>query len=416
MRILLLSALAVALAGCFLWRDDDVIDPPAELEKFESTLDVRRVWNARVGKGTERLRLGLAPATDGARIYAAAHNGEFSAFDTKTGKRYWTVDTDLALSAGPGVYRGLAVAGSSDGDLVALDTRDGTERWRRRVTGEVLAAPAVSENVVVVRTVDGRVRGLSSETGEDVWTYAQSVPPLSLRGTASPVIVDDLVVCGFDNGKVTALSLGSGDLVWEEAINVARGRTELEKLSDINAAVTVVDRDVYAASYQGRAAMLAVESGRELWGTDISSYSPVEVAGGSLFITTDLSEVVALRGNDRATLWRQEALLRRDLTGPVSHGPAVVVGDFEGFLHWLSKEDGSLVARVNTGSDAVSNRPLVVDGILFALDDGSGLNAYRIGPDPDKSKGRKRKKVKPEAEVEQETEAEAEQDPEAEAD
>lgn len=407
MRILVLTAAAVVLAGCSLFGGDKDIDPPAELVDFESTLDVQRVWSARVGKGTERLRLGLSPATDNARIYVAAHDGEVAAFDIKTGKRYWSVDTDLALSAGPGVYRGIAVAGSSNGDVVAVDTRDGSQRWLQRVSGEVLATPAVSADVVVVRTVDGRVRGLSSKTGEEIWIYKQSVPPLSLRGTAAPVIVQDLVVCGFDNGKVTALSLASGALVWEEAINVARGRTELEKLSDINAAVTVVDRDVYAASYQGRAAMLAVESGRELWGTEISSYAPVEVADGSLFITTATGEVVALRGNDRATLWRQEAMLRRDLTGPVAHGPAVVVGDFEGYLHWLSKEDGKMLARAKTGSDAISNRPLVVDGILYALDDGSGLNAYRIGPDPEKkSRGRKRKKdQEPEAEAEAEAEA-----------
>lgn len=383
MRVLVLTAAAIVLAGCFFFRDDEVINPPAELVKFDSTLDVRRVWRAGVGKGTERLRLGLVPATDGARIYAAAHSGELAAFDTRTGKRYWSVNTDFALSAGPGVSRGMVVAGSSDGEVIALDTRDGSQRWLSRVNGEVLAAPAVGTDVVVVRTVDGRVRALSAETGQEIWVYEQSVPPLSLRGTAAPVIVEDLVVCGFDNGKIAALSLADGDLVWEEAINVARGRTELEKLSDINAAVTVVGRDIYAASYQGRAAMLAVESGRELWGTEISSYAPIEVADGKLFITTDTGQVVALRDKDRATLWQQEELLRRDLTGPVAHGPAVVVGDFEGYLHWLSEEDGRMLARASTGSDAISNRALVVDDILYVLDDGSGLNAYRIGPEPE---------------------------------
>ena len=382
MRIFILCVSAVSLAGCFFFRDKEVIDPPAELVDFDETLDIRRVWKARVGKGTERLRLGLVPATDGARLYVGAHSGELAAFDIKTGKRYWSVDTKLALSAGPGVFRGTAVVGSSDGEIVAVDTRDGSQRWENRLSGEMLAAPAVSKDVVVVRTVDGRVRGLSAESGEELWIYEQSVPPLSLRGTAAPVIAEDLVVCGFDNGKVTALSLANGDLIWEQAINVARGRTELEKLSDINAGVTIVGRDIYAVSYQGRAAALAIESGRELWGTEISSYAPVEVADDKLFITTDNGEVVALRGTDRATLWRQEGLLRRDLTGPIVHGPAVVVGDFEGYLHWLSVEDGSMLARVNAGSSAVTNAPVVIDDVLYVLDEGGGLAAYRIGPEP----------------------------------
>jgi len=375
---LTLAALLVA-AGCS--KDKDV-EPPAKLVDFPQTLAVKKIWGDGVGGGKKQLqlRLGLGPAVDGKLVFAASHKGEVLAADADTGRQVWIKKLKLPLSAGPGAGLGLVVVGSSKGDVVALDSATGRQLWRVRVNAELLSAPAIGDSVVVLRSVDGRLRGLSRETGKELWSVEQQVPRLSLRGTATPVIAKELVVSGFDDGKVMAVSLASGDTVWDTALASPHGRTELDRLVDVDSAVRVVGDDVYATGFQGRTAMLALDSGQIWWAHDMSSYHGLNVDPDNLYVTESDGNVVALRDRDGSELWRNDKLKRRGLSTPVLTSTAVVVADYQGYVHWLDKTTGVLVARSRVSKYRVTNPPIAVGDTVIVLSDGGDLAAFRATP------------------------------------
>ena len=372
--LLLMPAL---LCGCAL-RGDDTVEPPAELESLEATLEIARLWSTKVGKPSERLRLGLQPATDGARIYAASHNGRVAALDAESGRRQWVVDTELPLAAGPSFGSGLLVAGTTDGDLVAFDASNGEQRWKVQVGSEVLAPPAVNRNVVVYRTVDGRLRGADPASGATLWSVEQSMPALTLRGNTAPYVVGQVVVCGFDNGRVGAYQLNNGDPIWELTIAAPTGRNELERLVDISAGIQVVGNDVYTAGYQGRAVGLDLRTGEVLWQQQLSSFAGLGADINSVYVTTDVDAVVALDRQGGRTLWRQEALRLRDLTAPARHREAVVVGDYEGYLHWLSPDDGRFLGRARAASGRILGAPLIIGLNVFVQAEDGTVAAFTV--------------------------------------
>jgi outer membrane protein assembly factor BamB len=371
------AAALLALGACS--KDKDA-EPPAELVDFDAKIAVERVWSANVGGGDEPLRLALAPALDGERLYAAGEGGDVYAFDATTGRTLWRTDTKLALSAGPGVGEGLVAVGTSDGRLVVLDAATGARRWEARLTGEVLARPAVSATAIVVRTVDGHVRALAPADGRELWTDDETVPRLTLRGTAPPVIAGDTVVCGFDNGKVAAYGLATGEVLWETAVTPPRGRTELERLVDIDGAVRVSGRDVFVAGFQGRVAMLALDSGQIWWARDLSSHRGLAVEGETVYVTAADSVVQALRRRDGTPVWSNDTLARRGLTAPAVDGEAVVVADFEGYVHWLDATTGELLGRIAAGGARVTNAPLAAGGLVYVQNDEGRLVALRARP------------------------------------
>jgi outer membrane protein assembly factor BamB len=236
--------------------------------------------------------------------------------------------------------------------------------------------------MVVLRAVDGRLVGLDSTSGKQLWSVEQQVPRLSLRGTATPIIAKDVAISGFDNGKVMAVSLSTGDTVWDATLGSPHGRTELDRLVDIDSAVRVVGDDVFATGFQGRTAMLALDSGQIWWAHDMSSYRGLAVDNDNLFVTQADGIVIALRGRDGSELWRNDKLKRRGLSTPVFTSTAVAVADYQGYLHWLDKSSGQLVARVRVSKDRVSNAPVAVDDTVVVLTDGGSLAAFRATPPP----------------------------------
>jgi outer membrane protein assembly factor BamB len=372
--LLLLVPLVLAVACS----KDKEVDPPAQLVELQPKIKIEKLWSTSLGGGADRLRLGLRPASfDGTHLYVADHEGDVLAVEKNTGRVTWRTRTELPLSGGPGVGAGRVIVGSNDGDLVALSAEDGRQLWKVNIGGEVLASPAVSPAIVVVRTVDGRLRGLSAVDGAGLWVVEQQVPRLSVRGTAAPVIAGDLVICGFDNGKVIAVTLREGDTVWETAIGSSRGRTELERMVDIDAAVRVDNKEVFVVGYQAKAAKLAIESGQIWWARDASSDGGLALDGQAVYLSSASGEVIALDRDDGTPVWEQPALHRRSLTGPVLDGPALVVADFEGYLHWLDAKTGELLARQATDGDRVTNPPLVTDSMVFVLTDSGTLAAFR---------------------------------------
>jgi len=383
MRLLLPLALAALLfaAGCS--KDKDV-EPPAALVKFPATLPVKKIWGDNLGGGKKQvlLRLGLGPAVDNGLVFAGSDQGELLAVSLDTGKKVWLKKLGLPLSAGPGAGHGMVVVGSSKGSIVALDGATGRVLWKTRVNSELLSAPAIGEKVVVMRAVDGRLHGFDARNGTELWSVEQQVPRLSLRGTAIPVIAKEMAISGFDNGKVMAVSLNTGDTVWDTALASPHGRTELDRLVDIDSVVRVIGDNVFAAGFQGRTAMLALDSGQIWWAHDMSSDRGLSVDDDNLFVTQSDGVVVAMRQRDGSEVWRNDKLKRRGLTTPAVTSTAIAVADYQGYLHWLDKGTGVLVARQRVAKYRVTNPPVAVKDTVIVLTDSGSLAAFRATPPP----------------------------------
>ncbi len=379
LRVAACLTIAAVLGGCAGRKE--VSEPPAELTDFDATVDVEKVWSDKVGGKSERLRLGLRPATDGARIYAGAYDGQVAAFDAASGDKIWSVETDLALTAGPGFGENVLAFGSADGELLVLDAATGQERWRQAIGSEVLAPPAIGTGVVVVRTVDGRLRGFSTATGSTLWAVEQNLPSLTLRGNTAPRVAGTLVISGFNNGRVGAYEIADGDPAWEVAIANPTGRSELERLVDVSAGLSIVGNDVYVVGYHGRAVGIDLETGVVLWQQELSSYAGLGADVNNVYVTSDFDAVVALDRNAGTQLWKQEALRLRDLTAPTRYANTLVVGDYEGYLHWLSPDDGSFLARERAAGERISAAPLVVGQNVYVQGEDGTLAAFTLRQD-----------------------------------
>ena len=270
-RNLLALSAVLLLSACGLFGDDDEELEPAELIDFETKVPVKRLWSTKVGADAEFLRVALRPVGDGNRIYAASVNGNVVALDPEKGKQVWRNKLGIGLSSGPGVGEGLVAVVAADGYVVALSAEDGTEQWRAYISGESLATPLVNDEYVVVQTVDNKLTALSVFDGSERWTLEQSTPALTMRGSTSPMQVGQSIVTGFDNGRVMAINMETGDVEWDSMLAPPSGRSDLDRLSDIDGDIAVVGQDIYASGYQGRIASLAAESGQVLWARELST-------------------------------------------------------------------------------------------------------------------------------------------------
>ena len=372
-------AAVVLFAACS--KDKD-IDTPAVLTPINATLKVEHLWSAKVAdKGAKVLRLGLDLALDGDRVYAAGYKGEVTAYNINNGHEIWrTKVKKTPFSGGPAAGNGLVAVGTSEGEVVALDSATGKLRWKVRLNGEILAAPAVSDRAVAVRTVDGKLRALSPADGHELWTQEQQVPRLSLRGTSRPVIAGDLTLCGFDNGKVIAVNMNDGSLQWEATIAPPHGKTELERLDDVDSTPHVSGENVFTVGFQGKVAMLALDTGQVWWQHDASSYRGIALDDEALYIASADGSVVALRRRTGAEIWRQKALLHRGLSAVALTDNAVVTADYQGNIHWLDKATGELAARIQSGKVRVSNPPLVSGNMVVVINDAGRISAFRTSP------------------------------------
>lgn len=353
------------------------VEPPAPLTEYTPTATITTVWSRSVGAGAGKRYLRLRPAVQGDRVFAAESDGDVSAYDVATGEELWETTTDTPVSGGPGVGDDLVVVGTSDGEVLALKADSGEIAWRRRVTSEVLAAPAVGQGVVVVRSQDGKIAGLAASDGTHLWTYDRAVPALSLRGTSSPVVDDHMVVAGLDSGLLVALSVKDGALIWESRIAIPSGRSELERLVDIDADPVVTPTVIYVVTYQGRVAAVERITGRLEWRRDMSSHAGLGLSRRQIFISDSDSYVWAIDWDNSASIWRQDNLLRRSLSPPTAFGAYVAVGDFEGYIHLLDRDDGRLAARARVDSDGLASAPVAVGDLLLVYGRGGTLTALR---------------------------------------
>ncbi len=380
-RIVALISAIFLLTSCGIFSDKDDDLEPKKLVNIKQTLKIKRLWSAKVGDDSEFLRIALRPVGDGNRIYTASHDGVVSAFDPQSGRRIWRTKVGIRLSAGPGVGEGRLVVVSKDGFAISLDSDSGAEQWRVNIGGESLARPLISGESVVLQTIDNRMRALSIYDGRELWVIEQSTPALTMRGSADPVLIGNTAIGGFDNGRLVAANLIGGDIVWESMLSPPKGRSDLDRLSDVDGSIGVVGQDLYAAGYRGRIAAVAAESGQVLWNREISSYEGVSADWNSVYTATADGEVVALSRRDGIETWRNNDLLRREPTLPVPFHTTVAVGDLEGYVHFFSNLNGNAVARVKLGNSAITAAPVVVANRLYVQSDSGNIAAYEVVED-----------------------------------
>ena len=372
------------LAGCstikgwFSSKDKDRSAEPSELTEFVPTANVSKLWSAKAGKGEELLGARQAPAIADGRVYAAAVEGGVRAFDLQSSARVWTYDSDLPLSGGPGAGDGLVAVGSLEGDVIALDATTGAEKWRAKVVNEVIAAPAVGQGMVIVHSNDGRVTAFDAATGDRRWFWNREMPLLTVRGNDAPSLGPGYVFVGNDDGTVTALSLADGRELWTQVVGQPDGRTELERMADVDGTPVLDGAILYATSFKRQTLAIEAPNGRPLWARDSGGQGRVGVATDRVVVTDPDGIVWALDKASGSALWSQPAMARRSLTAPAIQGDYAVVGDYDGYLHWLKLDTGELAARTRASRDALRATPVVVDGILVVQDTDGGISAYQV--------------------------------------
>ena len=370
-------ALAVFVAGCSSSSSKTEL-PPQALEKFTAEIELKKEWSTSIGDGQGKLWNTLTPAADDSRLFVTDVNGRVSALDRFTGKTIWTRKLKLNVSGGVGTGSGLVLLGTLNGDVIALDADSGEDLWRSKVTSEVLSAPATNGDVVVVQTQDDRLIGLDASSGQQRWIYENTPAVLTLRGTGSPIVTDYVAYAGLSTGKVIAVDTQRGLPIWEQRIAVPTGRTELERMVDIDGSLLLSGSTLYVATYQGRVAGVDAQSGQVLWQRDASSYVGVAEGYGNAYVSLADGTLESVDERSASAMWSNSSLLRRQLSAPAVFSSYIAVGDLEGYLHVMSQVDGRFLARTKIDSQGLRAQPLVVGGWLYVYGNGGKLVALTI--------------------------------------
>ena len=365
--------LLVMLAGCstvsgWFSSGDKTGKGRAKLVEFKQAATFNIRWHQKIGGSGNYI---LQPAITSDAVYAANAKGELFRLDPVTGKQVWRVDSGFAISAGVGVGEGLVLVGGGKGQLAAFAV-DGKLLWKTKVSSEVLNVAKIADGIVVVRTADGRLSGLDTTDGKRLWLYENAVPPLIVRSHAGVAIERGTVFAGFAAGKLAAISLGSGVVIWETVVSQPRGNTELERISDITSSPVLNDEQVCAVAFQGRVACYGLAQGDLLWSRDLPSDKGITLSNNYLYITNTSGAVLAVDKNSGSSVWKNDQLLMRQTSAPYAFGNHLIVGDYEGYLHALSREDGSMAARLKTDGSAILTTPMELDaGLLVQTRNGS---------------------------------------------
>ena len=382
--------LLVALSGCstmkgwFAGKDSAAkkAAEPAELVDFQATAHPARIWTANLGKGEGKIGARQTPAVSEGRVFAAAADEGVVALDLHSGKEIWRFKAGkkegLRLAGGPGVGEGLVVVGSLGGDVIALDAATGSERWRGKVSSEVIVAPLVAQGRVFVRSNDGRITAFDATSGERGWFAEHELPPLTVRGNAPLTYGPGVLFSGNDDGTLTALGMQDGRQLWQQAVGQAEGRTELDRMADVDSGPLIDGVLLFASSFKNRTIAIDGPSGRPMWQSDHGGIGGMAVSPYGLLVSSPAGSIYLLDRNSGAALWSQAVFARRSLTGPAVHGDYAVVGDIDGYLHWLRLSDGELAARERAGRKPIKGHPVVADGILLVQTIDGELSAFRV--------------------------------------
>ncbi|WP_370308810.1 outer membrane protein assembly factor BamB [Sinimarinibacterium flocculans] len=375
-RRIVCALMLAALAGC---SSDGKVREPAELQDIVNPkIKPKTVWTARAGVGSDDYHSALIPAVEADAVFVADVRGRVYAYDPRDGSRIWQTQTDARVISGPTVSGNAIFLGTMDGEVIALKRADGAPYWRAQISSEALAPPVSDGTRVIARGGDGLVQALSAVSGTRSWVFDRSVPNLTLRGLGKPVIDGALAYIGMDNGRVAALRMLDGQPLWEQLVTAPAGRNELERLNDVDGNLLLDDGDLFVASFGGEVVRIDADSGQILWRRELKSYTGLVRVGELVVVSDEAGVVWGLDAGTGAAAWRNEDMKYRRLSPAQAFAGHVVVGDFEGYLHWLDPRDGRLVARSRAGGDPIRARPVVGENLLYVYNQPGRLSAIRV--------------------------------------
>ncbi len=364
-----------SLSGMMLPAKDP--NPPKELKTIQATANARTLWQVDTGSSSGKDYVRLHPYVDDTAVIVAG-GGSASAWNKDNGGLLWKTPISEEITGGVNGGDDLVFLGTSAGSAVALDRNSGKIRWIERLNSEVLSVSRAEKGRVVFRTTDGTLSGLSTQTGEIVWQQIRPTPPLSLRGAGVPLIVSGLVMAGFDNGTITAFDLSAGTGVWEAILSVPRGRNDLDKITDIDGRLQDVGSALFAASYNGQIAGINMADGKIGWSQPFSSYTGVDADSGGLYTANQDGDIWKLNPQTGAPVWKMDDLQGRSPMTPILLGNYLLIGDFEGYLHWVNNTNGQIVARTRSDSAGYTVPPVKNGNVIYTFGKSGVLAAHTI--------------------------------------
>ncbi|HXH54662.1 MAG TPA: outer membrane protein assembly factor BamB [Gammaproteobacteria bacterium] len=356
------------LSGCATIDKQPELIQKGPLPKLSANKMMPKVlWKNTQTAGSGKSDANLSLAVTTAEIVVADSKGLILALDRQTGSKKWVISTKAEITAGPSVSEGHVLVGTDDGKVLAYQLSDGASLWEAKITGSVMAAPVGGFGAVFVHALDGSVVALNSQNGQQLWRYSVQTPPLMLRQNSSPILLNNHVIVGFSNGKLASLHRMDGFPEWERELAISKGRSDIQRMVDISADPIIKDNRLYAVSYQGQIAAMAVETGETLWERALSSYSGIAVSTDAVFVSDPNGVLWALNRKTGDVIWKQTELMGRELSRPAIVEGFVVVGDNDGYLHWLSQNDGAFVGQSLIDSKGIKAPPVVKDNLVYVL-------------------------------------------------
>jgi outer membrane protein assembly factor BamB len=375
--------------------DKEKAEAPTRLVDIASPIAVKKLWSVSIGEGEAELGVRQKPVVDGDLVFAADSANQLVAVEKATGKirwkaspnkeaetsgwKFWKKSTQpFALTGGPSVYSGLVAVGGRNGEVFAFNAVDGSLLWKTMVSSSVISAPLVTFDTVVVRSNDGKVFGLDLSTGEKRWQFDRGLPTLSVRGNSAPVLGPGLILLGYEDGTLIALRQEDGTRVWEQLVAKPDGRTEIDRMADIDGEIQVGDREVFASSYRNSTMAISLNNGQPIWAREVGGSAGVAMLSDRIVVVDRQSNVVALDRNGGSDLWKQTGFVRRGLTTAVVQGAYLVLADKEGYVHWLDSNTGDIKGRMSAGKSVRGSPVVSDDGIVFVQSTDGKLTAFGL--------------------------------------
>lgn len=374
--LLVASMTVMFLSACSSTDVDD--NPVSPLPAITASVFPEMTWSAQVGDGVGDYYSRLQPAVRYQKIFAADRNGLVEAFDEQSGEKLWSKDFSeqfrdnlLAKNKGARLSGGITAArdkifiGSESGLLAVLNAENGELVWVKKTDGEILSLPTVAEDMVAVTTGSGVLEAFNIDEGKHLWSYESLMPSLTLRGTGSAAYEAGGFFMGTAEGKIAVVVKDNGQPAWEQAVYTPKGGNEFSRMADVDMTPLIVGDELYAVSYNGNLVAMELRTGRVLWSRKYSSFNELAISGLSLFVVDDHSRIYAVDKRNGLELWRNSSLSGRQLTSPTVYKDYVVVGDFEGYLHFIDRSNGKILGRILVDSDGLYSRPVIAGGKLY---------------------------------------------------